>query len=120
MHWYKGTTPKAMDGGEDDLYVFGNSRLPGIYKCGRSKDVEKRRKELQQSQPFHIITHAVFAKAGGVEYRVHQALAEFRVDGAGREWFQVSLERILTEIGKCLDKNLLGEALEQFEHVEPA
>ena len=82
--------------------------------------VEKRRKELQQSQPFHIILHAVFAKAGGVEYRVHQALAEFRVDGAGREWFQVSLERILTEIGKCLDKKLVGEALEQFEHVEPA
>ena len=107
---------------EDDLYVFGNSRLPGVYKCGRSKDAEKRRKELQQSQPFHIIAHAVFAKAGGVEYRVHQALAEFRVDGAGREWFQVSLERILTEIGKCLDKKLVGETLEsyQFEHVEPA
>ena len=107
---------------EDDLYVFGNSRLPGILKVGRSKDVEKRRRELQQSQPFHIITHAVFAKAGGVEHRVHQALAEFRVDGAGREWFEVSLERALTEIGKCLDKKLIGETLEayQFEHIEPA
>ena len=107
---------------EDDLYVFGNSRLPGILKVGRSKDVEKRRRELQQSQPFHIITHAVFTRAGGIEYRVHQALAEFRVDGAGREWFEVSLERALTEIGKCLDKKLIGETLEayQFEHIEPA
>ena len=51
-----------------------------------------------------------------------KALADFRVDGAGREWFQVSLERILTEIGKCLDRKLVGETLEayQFEHVEPA
>ena len=107
-----------MDG-EDDLYVFGNSRLPGILKVGRSKEVERRRKELEQYQPFHIINHAVFAKAGCVEHRVHQALAEFRVDGAGREWFQTSLERVLGEIGKCLDKKLMGEGLEAYQF-EPA
>ena len=73
-----------------DLYMFANSIIPDIIKIGRSKDVERRRLELQKSQPFRIITLATFPGKGGLEGAVHAALSASRVDGPGREWFRVS------------------------------
>ena len=73
-----------------DLYVFANSMIPDIIKIGRSKDVERRRLELQKSQPFRIIILATFPGKGGLEGAVHAALSASRVDGPGREWFKVS------------------------------
>ena len=110
QEYKKKYTPKAH---MDDLYIFKNTRLPEI-KIGRSCDVERRRQELQASQPFYIDILAIIPKAGHLEGNVHKALAAFKVDGAGREWFAVSLERALSEIGKCLDKRELGETLEAY------
>jgi hypothetical protein len=73
-----------------DLYMFANSMIPDIIKIGRSKDVERRRLELQKSQPFRIIILATFPGKGGLEGAVHAALSASRVDGPGREWFKVS------------------------------
>jgi hypothetical protein len=73
-----------------DLYMFANSMIPDIIKIGRSKDVERRRLELQKSQPFRIIILATFPGKGGLEGAVHAALSASRVDGPGREWFRVS------------------------------
>jgi hypothetical protein len=73
-----------------DLYMFANSIIPDIIKIGRSKDVERRRLELQKSQPFRIITIATFPGKGPLEGAVHAALSASRVDGPGREWFRVS------------------------------
>ena len=73
-----------------DLYIFSNSLLPGILKIGRSKDVERRRVEMQRSQPFHINTVATFPGKGHLEGIIHTALHASLVDGPGREWFRVS------------------------------
>jgi hypothetical protein len=80
----------AFDYNALDLYMFANSLVPGIIKIGRSKDVERRRLELQKSQPFRIIILATFPGKGGLEGAVHAALSASRVDGPGREWFRVS------------------------------
>ena len=80
----------AFDPTALDLYMFANSLVPGIIKVGRSKDVERRRLELQKSQPFRIITLATFPGKGELEGAVHAALSASRVDGPGREWFRVS------------------------------
>ena len=73
-----------------DLYIFSNSLLPGILKIGRSKDVERRRAEMQRSQPFHINTVATFPGKGHLEASIHATLHASLVDGPGREWFRVS------------------------------
>jgi hypothetical protein len=73
-----------------DLYIFSNSLLPGILKIGRSKDVERRRAEMQRSQPFHINTVATFPGKGHLEGIIHTTLQANLVDGPGREWFRVS------------------------------
>ena len=73
-----------------DLYIFSNSLLPGILKIGRSKDVERRRAEMQRSQPFHINTVATFPGKGHLEGIIHTTLQASLVDGPGREWFRVS------------------------------
>ena len=73
-----------------DLYMFANSMIPNIIKIGRSKDVERRRHDLQTCHPFRIITIASFPGHGHLEGVVHAALSASRVDGPGREWFRVS------------------------------
>jgi hypothetical protein len=89
--------PEAPDAPEapeapyaQDLYIFSNSLLPGILKIGRSKDVERRRAEMQRSQPFHINTVATFPGKGHLEASIHATLHASLVDGPGREWFRVS------------------------------
>jgi hypothetical protein len=79
------TSPHAQD-----LYIFSNSLLPGILKIGRSKNVERRRVEMQRSQPFHINTVATFPGKGHLEGIIHTTLHASLVDGPGREWFRVS------------------------------
>ena len=82
--------PSALSPNAPDLYMFSNSIIPDIIKIGRSKDVERRRLELQKSQPFRIITIATFPGKGPLEGVIHTALSASRVDGPGREWFRVS------------------------------
>ena len=82
----------AESTGPDDLYIMQNSRIPGEFKIGRSKDARARQKDLQASQNFHMIVHAVFPEAGHLEKRVHDILAAHRVqDAPGAEWFKTSL-----------------------------
>jgi hypothetical protein len=57
---------------------------------GRSKNVERRRVEMQRSQPFHINTVATFPGKGHLEGIIHTTLHASLVDGPGREWFRVS------------------------------
>ena len=86
--------PEAPDAPEapyaQDLYIFSNSLLPGILKIGRSKDVERRRAEMQRSQPFHINMVATFPGKGHSEASIHATFQANLVDGPGREWFRVS------------------------------
>ena len=84
--------PAAEPTGPDDLYIMQNSRIPGEFKVGRSKDVTARQKDLQGSQNFHMIVHAVYPGAGHLEKRVHELLVACRLDGfPGTEWFKTNL-----------------------------
>ena len=54
-----------------DLYILRNSRIPGEYKVGRSKSIQKRRSELQCSQNYEMLVVASFPGAGVAEGAVH-------------------------------------------------
>jgi hypothetical protein len=81
-----------------DLYIFSNSLLPGILKIGRTNDVERRRVEMQRSQPFHVNTVATFPGKGHLRGVIHTALHANIVDGPGREWFRVSESDVIHTI----------------------
>jgi hypothetical protein len=85
-----------------DLYIFSNSLLPGILKIGRSKDVERRRAEMQRSQPFHVNTVATFPGKGHLEGVIHAAFHASLVDGPGREWFRVSASDVIHTIAVAM------------------
>ena len=73
----------------EDLYILRNTLLPGLYKIGRSSDVQKRALALQASQPFRIVIVAVFPGFGFVERAIHGALKYHKVKGgAGIECFK--------------------------------
>ena len=79
-----------------------NSLIPGIYKVGRSSDVQKRALTLQFSQPFRIVIVAVFPGVAFLEKAIHAALRHYRVKGPGVEWFRCDLDTILHHIGQRL------------------
>ena len=81
------------------LYVMSNSRIPGEYKIGRSSHPYERAADLQQSQNFTMVVHAVFPHLGDREYEIHSELESFKVqEGSSREWFKISLSHIFQVI----------------------
>ena len=86
----------------EDLYIMRNSLIPGIYKVGRSSNVQKRALTLQASQPLRIVIVAVFPGAAFLEKAIHAALKHYRVKGPGVEWFRCPLDTILHHIGQRL------------------
>jgi hypothetical protein len=87
----------------DHLYVMTCSVLPGVFKVGRSIDVEARAKELQASQPYYVNVVASFPHQGPIEGGVHADLAYCRVIAPGREWFETPLEDIMQAIGRRIE-----------------
>ena len=65
----------------EDLYIMRNTLLPGIYKVGRSSDVQKRALSLQASQPFRVVIVAVFPGGAFLEKAIHLALKQYRIKG---------------------------------------
>jgi hypothetical protein len=102
----------SSEGGEEgpeenitDLYVMTNSRIGGEFKIGRSKCVQQRRGDLQESQNFKMVLVATFPRAGWAEGLVHHRLAHARVRvGPGREWFCSTLGEILFAVGRVLEE----------------
>jgi hypothetical protein len=86
----------------EDLYIMRNSLIPGIYKVGRSSDVQKRALTLQASQPLRIVIVAVFPGAAFLEKAIHASLKHYRVKGPGAEWFRCDLDTVLHHIGQRL------------------
>ena len=97
-------TPEEEDACEGDaLYVLHNSLAPHQFKVGRSKDPERRRRDMQASQNFTVHLDAVFPGRGWVEALVHARLSPRRVpDVPGREWFEAPLVDILKAIANCV------------------
>jgi hypothetical protein len=77
----------------ETLYVMQYSFRRDIVKIGRSHDPEKRRLELARGQAYTMELVATFPGRGNLEGKVHEMLAPHRnQDGAGREWFNVTVE----------------------------
>ena len=85
--------------GPDDLYVMQYSDSFDVVKIGRSRDVEKRRRDLESGHNFHVTISAVFPGSGCMEATVHKKLQMFRSSaGAGKEWFNISVEQAIVAI----------------------
>ena len=100
------SSSEGEEGPEDttNLYVMRNSRIEGEYKIGRSKCIQQRRGDLQESQNFQMVLVATFPTAGWAEGLVHHRLAYARVRvGPGREWFAAPLSEILYAVGRALE-----------------
>tara|TARA_Y100000310_G_C20334261_1_gene646713 strand:+ start:381 stop:680 length:300 start_codon:yes stop_codon:yes gene_type:complete len=68
---------------EDALY-FIQSDVTGMIKIGRSKDPQKRLKQLQTGNPNKLKLIASFEKEGWKEKALHEELSRYRLEG---EWF---------------------------------
>lgn len=74
-----------------------------VVKIGRSASPETRRKALESCQNFRIDLGASFPHWGKYEHAVHQRLAYAQSsDGAGTEWFNVSLAEAVKAIGETV------------------
>ena len=96
------------------LYVMSYaSNDQGPYKIGRSKDIKKRIRKLEESHIFRMRLDAVFPNKGHLEREIHSLLAPFRVEGFNcREWYDAPLSTILRTIARVIDlysKSLVDE-----------
>ena len=68
---------------KDSLYII-QSDVTGMIKIGRSKDPQKRLKQLQTGKPKKLKLIAEFRGQGWKEKILHEELRKFRLEG---EWF---------------------------------
>lgn len=69
---------------EKDLYFI---ECGGRVKIGRSKDTDKRQKELEIGMPFESTILHIAKNKGHMEWAVHKGLSSYHVKG---EWFELS------------------------------
>lgn len=67
----------------DDLYLMQNEH--GLIKIGHSKNPEKRRRALEQTEHCRIALVMVLQAKGPREEAIHRRLERFRIEG---EWFE--------------------------------
>jgi len=69
-----------------DLYVI-QMAVTGAFKVGRSKDIDRRLRELQVACPHRLKIIVRAEGLGYLEHRVHQGLSSYQTRYAGGEWF---------------------------------
>lgn len=77
------------------VYILTNESMPGYVKVGKTNDMTRRLRELDNTSvplPFECYFAAEVANASQVEQMIHTAFADHRVRG-GREYFKISPER---------------------------
>jgi hypothetical protein len=63
-------------------------------KIGRSKRPKIRAHEMAAAQPFFVNVDREYPDVGFLELTIHKKLLPYRVeDGAGREWFHLSVQQ---------------------------
>jgi hypothetical protein len=78
----------------DSLYIMENPRIPGEVKIGRSQNPEERAKQLSAGNNFRLVVRRSYGEKGFLEKTLHQKLKRRRVEeGAGIEWFKVSVDQ---------------------------
>lgn len=87
----------------DALYIMENPRIAGEVKVGRSRDPEERAKQLCAGQNYRMIVRRTWGEKGFLEKTIHHKLKRRRVEeGAGVEWFRVSVEQAETIIAAAI------------------
>lgn len=78
----------------DALYIMENPRIAGEVKIGRSQNPEERAKSLSAGNNFRLAVKHTYEEKGFLEKTLHHRLKRRRVEeGAGVEWFRVSVEQ---------------------------
>ncbi len=71
-----------------------NPRIAGEVKIGRSTNPEERAKSLSAGNNFCLAVRQTYEEKGFLEKTLHHRLKRRRVEeGAGVEWFRVSVEQ---------------------------
>ena len=97
----------------DDLYVMHYNDQYDYVKIGRSKDVEKRRRDLESGHNFFVTVAAVFHSYGHMETIIHNQLQMFRSTlGAGKEWFNISKDQAIKAIKRALQNHEAPQSLQ--------
>ena len=87
----------------DALYIMQNPRIPGEIKIGRSRDPEERAKQLCAGNNYRMVVRRTWGEKGFLEKTIHHKLKRRRVEeGAGVEWFRVSVEQAETIIAAAI------------------
>ena len=95
----------------DSLYIMENPRLPGEVKVGRSQNPEERAKQLSAGHNFRIVVRRSYGEKGFLEKTLHQRLKCRRVEeGAGVEWFKVSVEMADTLVRAAIIEDELSKS----------
>ena len=87
----------------DALYIMENPRIPGEIKIGRSRNPEERAKQLCAGNNYRMVVRRTWGEKGFLEKTIHHKLKRRRVEeGAGVEWFRVSVEQAETIIAAAI------------------
>jgi len=92
---------------QDDLYIIQMEESPYYIKIGRSKNVEKRLKQLQTGSGVKLRLVHVFKEMGYKEKELHNELRMYRTNG---EWFtanRYSVGAIPDEYYEKLNENAI-------------
>ena len=90
------------------IYVLTNEAMPDYAKIGKTKDLQRRMKELYRTSvplPFECAYAAIVGDAGFVEKQLHDAFADYRVV-SNREFFRIDPERVVSAIKLAEIKNI--------------
>ena len=90
-----------------DLYIIVKSDSSFV-KIGRSDYPSKRAKNVQATQPFWATVSATFPQQGHHEKAVHKALEWRQVPGAGKEWFDSTVEEATETILAIIEQDAVN------------
>ena len=120
-------TVREYNVSNDHLYVMIRSDAPSsLIKVGRSKDPQKRARDLESSQCFRMEVAIVFPNQGRHENKVLKTLRNKRTRGGrGQEWFNLPVRDAVpvitdilwprTSITDDLDKSNSGSDIIDFD-----
>lgn len=89
------------------VYVMSNPCLPGIYKIGKTRNIEKRKQQLSKTStpfPFVVEFYIESNSYDELESLVKLYLGNFRINKR-REFFDADLNAIIDSI-KAIAENL--------------
>ncbi len=85
---------------DEIIYILTNEAMPNYIKVGKTNNLERRVKELDNTStplPFECVYAAKVADASFVEKQLHDAFADHRVR-SNREFFEISPERVASAL----------------------